>query len=73
MRDPLHAVCRLKSFPTDAALSPSTSLGFQIFALSMEARRQVWQFATTLVFFHASEYILATIFHGHRNVTTTCK
>ncbi|GJN01842.1 hypothetical protein PR202_ga19143 [Eleusine coracana subsp. coracana] len=38
----------------------------------MEARRQLWQFAAALVFFHASEYVLAATFHGHCNVTATC-
>ncbi|KAK3119499.1 hypothetical protein QOZ80_9AG0671450 [Eleusine coracana subsp. coracana] len=71
MRHPLHAVRRRESFSTDAALTPSTSRGLQIFALSMEARRQAWQFAAALVFFHASEYVLAAAFHGHRNVTAT--
>ncbi|KAK3143786.1 hypothetical protein QOZ80_4AG0304930 [Eleusine coracana subsp. coracana] len=37
----------------------------------MEARRQLWQFAAALVFFHASEYVLAATFHGHCNVTAT--
>jgi protein-S-isoprenylcysteine O-methyltransferase len=39
----------------------------------MAARRQDWQFAAALVFFHASEYVLAVAFHGRRNVTATCK
>jgi hypothetical protein len=68
---PLHPV--LQSSPIDPALSPSISPGFQIHALFMAARRQAWQFAAALVFFHASEYVLAVAFHGRRNVTTTCK
>jgi len=37
----------------------------------MSARRQAWQFAAALVFFHGSEYVLAAAFHGRRNVTAT--
>jgi protein-S-isoprenylcysteine O-methyltransferase len=37
----------------------------------MAARRQDWQFAAALVFFHASEYVLAVAFHGRRNVTAS--
>jgi hypothetical protein len=39
----------------------------------MSARRQAWQFAAALVFFHGSEYVLAAAFHGRRNVTATCE
>jgi plasmid stabilization system protein ParE len=71
MRHPLHPA--VQSSPIDPALSPSTSPELQILALSMAARRQDWQFAAALVFFHASEYVLAVAFHGRRNVTATCK
>ncbi|KAL6651330.1 hypothetical protein ACP70R_010255 [Stipagrostis hirtigluma subsp. patula] len=37
----------------------------------MAARRQAWQFAAALVFFHGSEYVLAAAFHGRSNVTAT--
>nr|CAB3485668.1 unnamed protein product [Digitaria exilis] len=54
-----------------ALQSPSASLWVQIPALPMSARRQAWQFAAALVFFHGSEYVLAAAFHGRRNVTAT--
>lgn len=39
----------------------------------MSGRRQAWQFAAALVFFHGSEYVLAAAFHGRQNVTATCE
>lgn len=76
MRHPLLDPPRGEASPpsTAAPQSPSTSLGLQIPALAMSGRRQAWQFAAALVFFHGSEYVLAAAFHGRQNVTaTTCE
>lgn len=56
---------------TAAPRRPSASLGLQIPTLAMSGRRQAWQFAAALVFFHGSEYVLAAAFHGRQNVTAT--
>ncbi|EER95557.1 probable protein-S-isoprenylcysteine O-methyltransferase [Sorghum bicolor] len=56
---------------TSAPQSSSASLGLQIPNLAMSSRRQAWQFAAALVFFHGSEYVLAAAFHGRQNVTAT--
>lgn len=56
---------------TTSTLRLSATLGLQIPALAMSARRQAWQFAAALIFFHGSEYVLAAAFHGRQNVTAT--
>ncbi|KAL6843860.1 hypothetical protein ACP4OV_026431 [Aristida adscensionis] len=72
MRHPLHAPRReAPPLSSPAARSPGAGLPLQIPALPMAARRQAWQFAAALVFFHGSEYVLAAAFHGRRNVTAT--
>ncbi|KAG2568530.1 probable protein-S-isoprenylcysteine O-methyltransferase [Panicum virgatum] len=73
MRHPLLATSLSEASPPRARAphSPSASLGLQIPAVPMSARRQAWQFAAALVFFHGSEYVLAAAFHGRRNVTAT--
>ncbi|KAG2574484.1 probable protein-S-isoprenylcysteine O-methyltransferase [Panicum virgatum] len=75
MRHPLVATSLGEASPSSprarAPQSPSESLGLQIPAVPMSARRQAWQFAAALVFFHGSEYVLAAAFHGRRNVTAT--
>ena len=75
MRHPLLATSLSEASPPRARAphSPSASLGLQIPAVPMSARRQAWQFAAALVFFHGSEYVLAAAFHGRRNVTATCE
>ncbi|XP_062226630.1 probable protein-S-isoprenylcysteine O-methyltransferase [Phragmites australis] len=72
MRNPLHAP-RSETSPasTAAPRSPSAILAIQIPTLAMAARREAWQFAAALVFFHGSEYVLAAAFHGRSNVTAT--
>ncbi|CAN6229440.1 unnamed protein product, partial [Urochloa humidicola] len=74
MRHPLLGASPGEASPprrARAPQSPIASLALQIPALSMSARRQAWQFAVALVFFHGSEYVLAAAFHGRRNVTAT--
>uniref|UniRef100_A0A0A8YG44 Protein-S-isoprenylcysteine O-methyltransferase n=1 Tax=Arundo donax TaxID=35708 RepID=A0A0A8YG44_ARUDO len=72
MPNPLQAPRREASPPSSAAPRiPSAGLALQIPVLAMVGRRQAWQFAAALVFFHGSEYILAAAFHGRRNVTAT--
>ncbi|CAN6236157.1 unnamed protein product [Urochloa humidicola] len=74
MRHPLLGASLGEASPPRRARAPqsaSATLALQIPALAMSGRRQAWQFAAALVFFHGSEYVLAAAFHGRRNVTAT--